>query len=320
MLKADAMAGWAGRATRAIAAAAIAVSMLASCGGGDQYQPFAPTRLLSFGDEASVITDSGTKYALNALNTAGTAIDCNNDVLWTQYLGAHYGLVFPQCNPNGVGTSSRIYASLGAKAADVEAQINSHLAGGGSFGAKDLVTVLAGANDVIAQFERSGATEADMTAVLQAAGAGLAAQINRIANAGGKVLVSLVPDMGLTPYAVDKEASAAGSAALLSRLTVAFNSAMREKLLNDGRYIGLLLTNELLQSIVANPSTYGFNNVTQAACASPATADLLTCTTSTLVSGADSGTWLWAGSVQLAPNGHARLGTLAVTRATGNPF
>jgi hypothetical protein len=56
------------------------LGMLASCGGGtEQVTPFAPTRMLVFGDEMSVMTKlppQGRKYSVNALITDGTDLDC----------------------------------------------------------------------------------------------------------------------------------------------------------------------------------------------------------------------------------------------------
>ena len=51
---------WRSAACRSLAALAGAAA-LASCGGGEQVVKFAPTRLIAFGDEASVIEDVDRK-------------------------------------------------------------------------------------------------------------------------------------------------------------------------------------------------------------------------------------------------------------------
>ena len=40
------------------AAAAALASLLSACGGGEQFEPFHPVRIIAFGDEVSVIDDS----------------------------------------------------------------------------------------------------------------------------------------------------------------------------------------------------------------------------------------------------------------------
>ena len=69
--------------------------------------------------------------------------------------------------------------------ADIAAQVDQSVAAG-PFGAKDLVTVLAGANDILAEYAKfPGVDEATLTATVEQAGTNLAGQVNRIANAGG---------------------------------------------------------------------------------------------------------------------------------------
>jgi phospholipase/lecithinase/hemolysin len=193
----------------------------------------------------------------------------------------------------------------------------------------ELVTVLAGANDILEQYARyPGVSEAQLTAELEATGAVLADQVNAIANAGGKVLIATVPDLGLSPFAIAQRADPANAdtdrAALLSRLTGRFNAKLRANIINDGRRIGLLLADEVVQTVVKFPSTYGYVNVVAPACLD--TAPLPTCNTATLqpasgdVAAAASFSWLWADATHLSPGGHNQLGALAATRAAGNPF
>lgn len=302
------------------AAALLATALLAACGGsGDQIEPFQPTRVLAFGDEASLLTAQGRKYTVNSLDT-NNVLDCTLNPIWTQTLAASYGLVFPQCNPTNVATTSRILAQDNATVAAVTAQVDAFVAGGDSFAAKDLVTVLAGTHDVLAQYDRwvAGTSEAEVLAAAEAAGTALAQQVNRIANAGGKVLISTIPNVGVTPYAVAQETARAGSADLLSRLTARFNSRLRVNLENDGRKIGLILADENIDAIVRFGA--GFANVNAPACNTATVGDVTQCTTATLVATGAENTYLWADTLQLSIAGHRVLGGLAVTRARGNPF
>jgi len=298
-------------------------ALLASCGGGSQVQTFVANRVISFGDEFSVINADGSKYTVNALvaNTANQ-LDCASNPVWVQTVAAVYGLVFPQCPGTSSDPSSRIYAANGALVGDVSAQIDQHLSSGGGFTANDLVTVLAGANDVIAQFQQYPSVgEAQLTANLTVAGAALAAQVNRLAGYGAKVLIVTIPDMGLTPAAGDRSVgSIDGNPALLTRLSTKFNDALLSNLLNDGHKIGLVQLDEYLKAVDTSTrlgqNGASFSNTTLGACA----VALPNCSTNTLVADAVNATWLWADGRRLGPGGQASLGSLAASRARNNPF
>jgi hypothetical protein len=297
-----------------------AAALLASCGGGEQVTTFHASRVIAFGDEMSVINADGSKYTVNALVAGSTTqIDCGSNPLWIQSVAAVYGLVFPQCPGSVSDPVSRIYAANGATVADISDQIDQHLSNGG-FAGGDLVTVLAGANDVVAQFQQYPAVGEDqLSANLTVSGAALAAQVNRLAGYGAKVLIVTIPDMGLTPFAGDRSVgSTDGNPALLTRLSTKFNDALLSNLLNDGHKIGLVQLDEYLKAIdtAALRGQGSFNNTTQAAC----TVALPKCTTNTLVADAINSAWLWADSRHLGASGQASLGSLASTRAQNNPF
>lgn len=291
--------------------------LLVACGGNTQVEPFRPQRLLAFGDETSVITADGKKHTVNAVTAAG-AIDCASNPNWVQLLSQSFNLPFPQCNPAGSPTVSVNYAVAGAKVADLAPQIDQQFAAGG-FTNRDLVTVLAGTNDIVEQYQRLAAQgEAAITATLQARAEALAAQVNRIANAGGKVLISTVPDTSFTPFALAEQTAdpSIDRISLLRRVVFAFNSRLRAELINDGSMIGLVLADELVQVVARNAGFFGFVDVTQAACA----VALPDCTTQTLVPNASGDTWLWASPLQLSAGGHRQLGAVADSRARNNPF
>ena len=294
--------------------------LLASCGGGTQVQTFSATRVIAFGDEFSVINDDGSKYSVNALAAGSTtAPDCAGNPIWVQSVAALYGLVFPQCRGATQDPVSRIFAANGAKVADLSAQIDQQLNIGG-FAAGDLVTVLIGANDVVAQFAQYPAVGEDqLIANLDAAGTELANQVNRVAELGAKVLVSTIPNMGLTPFAGDRSAgSTDANPALLARLSNRFNDAMLKRLTNDGRKIGLVQLDQVLSS---SDSATGAGQGRVANTSLPAcTVALPLCTTSTLVADATTTAWLWADTRHLGAAGQSNLGSLAVTRAQNNPF
>lgn len=306
------------RATR-LALGALSLSLVAAC-GGSQVEPFRPTRMLSFGDESSLIVDSnndanGRKYTINALKTDNVTLDCSASAVWIQYVSATFGFALPQCNPNGVASpTSRIYATAGAKAADIGAQIDTHLLSD-TFVATDIVTLWVGANDILAQYALyDGTNEVALSDALHTAGTLAAAQVNRMRDLGAKVIVATAPDMGLTPFAIAEEQANAGRAALLSRLTAEFNRKLRSNLVNDGRTTGIVFADEVLQTAVKFPSTYGLVDVVTAACDTTKAATLPDCTTQTLVTNAAAGTWLWADSTHLGPAGQRLIGQLAQVR------
>ena len=310
--------GWA----RAALGAGVLTSvvLLASCGGGTQASNFVASRVIAFGDETSVITADQKKYSVNALLAGSTsAIDCTSNPLWIQTVAARYGLVFQECPGTVPAPASHIYATNGAMVAGLSAQIDQQMSNGG-FRAGDLVTVLVGANDVLAQFAQyPGVGEAQLLANLDAAGKALAQQVNRLADLGAKVLISTIPDMGLTPFAGDRSVgSTNGNPALLSRLSTRFNDAMLAGITNDGHKIGLIQLDEYLQAsdTATRLGAGSFANTTTPAC----TVALPQCTTATLVSAATTSVYLWADDRRMGASGQASLGSLAVTRATNNPF
>jgi hypothetical protein len=305
---------------RRVAGATIAVlaaALAASCGGStDPVEPFVPQQVIALGDETNLLTPDGKRYGINGLNANG-AVDCRSLAIWTQSVAAAWGYVFDQCNPSAITPARGVMrAGFNAKAADLDAQIDAQVATATPT-SKDLFTVLVGMHDIIELYEQYPTrNEDDLTADLKARGNHVAQQINRLVDLGARVIVSTVPDLGLTPYALAQEAANSGRAALLTRLTDSFNARVRVDIIQDGRYIGLLITDDLILQMVQSPSSYGLANVTRAACTTP----VPDCTTQTLVAGANASNYLWADELRIGPTAHSQLYQLAVTRAQRNPF
>lgn len=298
------------------ALATIAGVLLASCGGGTtQVEPFVPSRYIAFGDELSAFEPDGRKYTVNAFNAAATAYDCTLNPLWIQTVASIYGFQFAQCPVGTADAKAVSRAAPNARAAELKLQIDAQEQLG--FTATDLVTVLVGTNDVKEIYEaRGSSTEDALLALARERGVAIALQVNRLVNLGAKVIISTTPDVGLTPYAVSKGAT---DAALLSRLSAAMNGRIRVNILNDGRFVGLVLADELVQTAVRFPSAYGLADgvgVTTAACS----VALPNCDSKTLVVGANVDGWLWADELRLGLVAHRQLGSLAAARAQNNPF
>jgi outer membrane lipase/esterase len=185
--------------------------------------------------------------------------------------------------------------------------------------------VLIGMNDVLQAYSNFPVeTEAELTVRMEAAGKRAAEQVNALADAGARVLVSTVMDMGLTPFAAKENLDHGDTrAGVLTRLTNAFNRSMRLALTNDGSRIGLLLMDDTSRSMVRVPAAYGLADVTHAVCAP--TAILPDCSNLTLipqntVPTPSTTSYLWADATRPAPALQFQLGSQAVSRATNNPF
>ena len=329
------------RARRAIVGMCmgLAVGLLASCGGGtEQVTPFAPVRMFAFGDEMSVLTKElpqGRKYTVNAVQSDGVTIDCavSTAWLWTQSLAALYQFAFEECNPLNQKVNAFSYAAPGAKAADFLVQIEAARAARGPFTSTDLMTVLIGANDVIDLFENvylkdpTSATATTLTNELSTRGAQLGVAITALtANNGPRVILSTIPMLNLTPYALKQAAARPGANVqnVLQAFSNAFNTAMRAgyndipAIPNDGRRWGLVELDAMTQAGVDSPGSYGLTNTTQAACA-VALPDCYN-VSADLVSGANASSWLWASDLWIGWRAHNYLGNYARGRVQGNPF
>lgn len=304
------------RIAAALSGLAATTALLVACGGGTaQLEAFIPDRVMVFGDEHSAFTATGRKYSINAVATTG-AIECEASPLWIQSVASVYGYKFAECLGTATEAKAITRAAAGAAVAEVKAQVDAQASRG--FNAKDLVLMLAGLHDIRQIYEsRSPAdTEAQLIDRARARGIELGNQVNRVVALGPRVIVATMPDVGITPYGLAKGADAG----LLTRLSAAFNGRLRVTILNDGRFVGLVLADEMLQSAVQVPSAYGLVEVTKAACAVAAALPNCDNAASFLVDGASSGTWLWADSLRFGVSAHAQLGNIAATRARSNPF
>lgn len=299
----------------------VAAAILVGCGGGSEpLERFAPKRIMSFGDENMTITAQGRKYTVNALDANGQ-FACFSNPIWVQSLASHFGLVFPQCNPENIAApQGQMFAKPGAKVADVRAQLDVFFSTG-TFNSKDLVAMMAGTNDILELYAQFPAVSRDsLINGAREAGKQWAAQVNRVAEAGGRVVVPTLPDVGTTPFALKEKASKQDTdrAKLLTDLTTEFNTQFRLNLLNDGRRVGLALADEKLLTAARYPAYAGLSNATDGACL--ANVAITNCTTKTLLADSSAETWLWANDLWLSPAGQNLISQDTLTRAVNNPF
>lgn len=306
------------RRLRPLVASLLGAALVACGGGTSQIDAFVAQHLVAFGDEYSVITPEGRKYLVNRFGE-DDVLDCTLNPVWVQSLASIYHFVFAECNPeNVVAPKAVMRAEAGARVADLATQVDTQLAGDGV--ADDtLVTVLVGGNDVVDLYlSYPDVSRSELIAEATRRGQQISAQVQRLVSAGARVIVATVPDLGKTPYALAEKAAHTDvdRAELLTDIVTALNTGMRTTVLNDGRYVGLALADEMSQAMVKSPSSFGVANIKDAAC----NVALPDCTTATLVSGADGATWMWADDLHMGFNAQNRLSVLAINRARGNPF
>jgi phospholipase/lecithinase/hemolysin len=305
--------------------ATIGAWTLHACGGStEQIDPFVPQQIIVLGDDSSGLASDGKRYGVNGLDSSAV-FDCRLLPIWTQQLAGAYGLVTDRCTTGTtVAPLATTRAVSGAKAAELDAQIDAQLAAG-SPTSKDLFTVMIGLHDIIEVYETfvgdktcdsDPIVNTPMEEELRARGRHVAGQVNRLIDAGARIIVSTVPDLGLSPYGRTRDAASPGQAALLTCLTATYNARVRVDIVQDGRYWGLVLADDVVAALTRVPSAYGLSNVTDAAC----TTAVPDCTTATLASGASASTHLWADDRRLGPVAHTQLAAQAITRARNNPF
>ncbi|MCY7316562.1 MAG: esterase [Rubrivivax sp.] len=310
-----------GRHAFAATAAAVALAVLAACGGGtSQYEPFIADRVIAFGDDTSALRSDGRRFGTNGLTDAGV-FDCNREPLWVQQVAGLYGVVFAECNTATPPATPRAFmrAAVGAKVADLQTQVDAQIAAGG-FGRNDLALLAAGANDIFELYAQYPAQSREaLLAEARVRGERMAQAVNRLVGLGARVVVANLADLGMSPYArAEAAANPTGISRtrLLTDLGIVFNEQLGIKVLLDGRFVGLVQMDLRTQQAARSPGSFGLSDVSTAVC----TVALPDCTTATLVTGGVAGAWLWADDKRLASGGQAQLTQLAVERAQRNPF
>ena len=230
---------------------------------------------------------------------------------------------------------------LGATTSPVTFQMANHLAAaGGGYNGRELVTVLAGGNDVFlnlngvqnaaggganavaaARFAgwsagvqasvaaggaaAAGAAQQAAVAGMAQAGTELAAAINTqvIAKGARYVVVANLPDVSQTPLTASFDPATKGFVRLLA---TTFNAALKAGVTGKAQvtYVDLYAQG---QDQFANPAKYGLSNVTDKACASvspanPLAPSSLGCTNASLIPG-DTSKYLFADDVHPTPFG-----------------
>jgi outer membrane lipase/esterase len=374
-------------------AALVAALALAACGGGDSSPEYTST--VSFGDSLSdvgtykvgtVAAVGGGKFTVNSstaqtwteilASTAGTAAPCAAQTGLLPNIPGFTGAPVtnvPGCRnyaqgssrvslphaPNSASLQAAPFSqvNIGLMAVPIATQMSTHLANvGGAYTGKELVTVMAGGNDLFMNLGGvssaaaggpaavGGALAAGWSPAVQAAVAGggaaaTSAAVNAaVAGMGqaGAQLASLVtgqvlgkgarfvvvvnlPDVSQSPYALSRDES---TRALINNLVTTFNSQLQAGLSGA---TGVVLVDAYAQGRrqTANPAQFGIANVTTPACSTtspnnPLQGSSLGCTPASTVT-ADTSGFLYADSVHPTPLSHRLLANYvtAQLRAVG---
>jgi len=237
-------------------------------------------------------------------------------------------------NPVGPGNALLFNAAvpstysnaIGQLTIPVQTQIANYLAhNNNKFTSDQLVTVFAGGNDIfinVATFQATVGAGGDPTAAATAAvtamakaGTEEAAYVNTqiLANGATHVVVVNLPDVSLTPFAIQAGTSAQ---ALVKNMTQAFNSALQGNLTASANlvFVDAFTASE---DQATNMVQYGLSNVSTPTCTSSSS---LVCTANTLIpavapaaSGAlasAANTYEYADSVHPTPYGYRLLAEL----------
>jgi outer membrane lipase/esterase len=368
------------------------VTALAACGGGGDDSRF--NSMISFGDSLSDVGSSrvGT---IAAVGGGKWTVNGPNALNWTEIVAAAANVPAPCAAqtgllPNIPGLTGappadvagcRNYAqgsarvskpfapnalalqappfnqvNVGLLAVPITTQISNFLASvNGSFTGRELVTVMAGGNELFMNLAGVGSAAAGgTTAVGGAIAAGWSPQVQSAVAAGGAsatnaavaaavagmaeagaelaglvktqivgkgarfVIVGNLPDAGLSPFGRSLDAQTLG---LLETMIGAFNNQLAAGLAGTGVLFIDVFGQSRAQA--ANPAQFGITNLTTPACSStspanPLRGSSLACTSASTVV-ADTSGFLYADTVHPTPLGYRLLAdfVLAQMRAAG---
>lgn len=253
--------------------------------------------------------------------TTTTFYNCATPSIWVQVVARAYGRGYNTACPSEPYGNAVSHAVYGAKSDDVVAQIAAHR---GELGGGVLATIMAGQNDVLEQYALVQATpsyEAAAIAELQARADRMAAAVKDAIGTGAKVMLALTPSLAESPKAF----SGSDDAALLSRLTVAYNDRLYVRGLGNVSGRDLVGVNpDTFTNTSTRSTSYVYRTplcntaaVTLPDGTSPVPAgkEVKYCNTNTLVSSGSTSTYMWADSTHFAPLGHGLIGSLGFNRA-----
>lgn len=285
----------------AMALAAGACTLLASCGSGSVVSDLNANRAITVGDGFEDVGQGPTGMEFTVNDGSGN---------WVQSFVSNYGLTMTPAKSGGWGYAQG-YAQVATAATDpngnavpsVSDQITTLLART-TLTKNDIVMINGGMSDIVAAVKVTGIS-AQTTSTVTAAADALANQVQRLVNAGAThVVVTGVYDLGMTPWA----AAYGGFGGPVSALSTSFNNELLLQLNhfanvspNPVLFFGAaeffdFAYNSVAQSTTSN-GKFGLTNITTAVCNTPTAA---TCTTATLID-PNYSAYLFADNLYLTP-------------------
>lgn len=164
----------------------------------------------------------------------------------------------------GAGVSNSLYTGIPTLPQQLALYLSST---NGSADANTLYEVWGGANDIFGLIQTSGVTLSQLVSGTTTAATTELSLLSSLKSAGANyVVVYNLPNMGLTPSALEQGATVSS---YLTQLSTLYNSTLSsglDSLSSSGLNIVPVNVYGLLNEIIANPSAYGFSNVTNEAC------------------------------------------------------
>ncbi len=239
----------------------IAILTLAAL--GSPVQAGTVTGIVSFGDSLS---DTGNTYLAIGYPPSPPYYNghYSNGPIWLEYLAGQLGVAAPAPSLAGGTDNAWGGAETGNGTSfmgtpNIGSQISAYFLAGNTLSSTQLVTIWGGANDFL------NAGQSDPTVPV----ANLAAEITTLAQQGGKLfmvpnlpLLGDIPATNTMPQPVRDE---------LNLLSSTFDTLLHNELNTLQQSLGITIYQPniegLFESVLANPSAYGFTNVTDSALA-----------------------------------------------------
>jgi len=251
--------------------------------------------------------------------------------VWSELITTYYGGTPAASNAGG-----NIFAQGGARVAvdssstppgnpqrPVSTQITEFLArSNGVADPNALYAIWAGANDVIQSLQGAGAgtiPQSQLPAIITTTANAEIAQIARLQAAGARYIIVVgLPNIGGTPaFQAAGPATAAGAA----QLSAGFNTALFTGLAASGIHVIPVDAGAFLADVVANPSRYGFTNITVPACKAfppfSSGPDALFCPPGNTLTPDASQTFLFADGIHPTTAAHAEIAQFVEGMITG---
>jgi phospholipase/lecithinase/hemolysin len=212
------------------------------------------SRLVVFGDSLS---DTGNMYALTRgripVDPPYEEGRYSNGPVWPEYLASAMGVPMENyAHGSALSGYRNLEGAYPGMRTQVDAYVASHPSGADPNG---LYVVWVGANDILGL--RSAAAVSQTVA---AAVANISTVLGQLALVGARhIVLGLMPDLGLTPYASGPNALAPKEA--LTALSRDFNNHLLEQVGKLGIPVRVMDSFQLLRDVVANPRAYGFRTV-----------------------------------------------------------